>query len=533
MINHPCDLPGHKLTRLVKRKELSAVAIVDSVFARIKSVDGEPGKLDYLNLTREDKEKVHAFISLTEDRAYQAAERIDKKIEGGKEAGPMAGIPISVKDIFLVKGTRTTAGSRILSSFVAPYTATCVEMLEAADAIVIGKTNLDEFTFGSSCESSAFKPTPRNPWSLDRVPGGSSGGSAAAVAAGEGSISIGSDTAGSVRQPASFCGVVGFKPTYGRVSRHGLIAFGSSLDCPGPISNNVIDAAIALQTMAGKDSRDPTTITQKPEDYLAQISDGVEGMRIGISEDYFRIIYKSPGSNKLRQEPISKEIKATVENAARTLESLGAKIIEVNMPHTRYGIPAYFVISRVEAASNLHRFDGVKYGFRTEDSYIDLNEMYSKTRAQGFGSQPILRILMGMYVSAAQYSEDYYRKALKLRSLIRSDFEEVFKDSSGPQLDALMTPTNPTVAFPINEVYGDSVLMQYADQFTVPANHAGIPGISIPAGLSESKLPIGVQLLGPDFSEETLFRIARAHEIATQNDPWRSATPPAVEGLRS
>jgi aspartyl-tRNA(Asn)/glutamyl-tRNA(Gln) amidotransferase subunit A len=404
--------------------------------------------------------------------------------------------------------------------------------LEAAGGVMLGKVNLDEFTYGSSNESSAFQPHPRNPWDTSRVTGGSSGGSVAAVAAGEGQLSLGTDTAGSIRQPASFCGVVGMKPTYGRVSRYGLIAFGSSLDCPGPAARNVTDAAMMLNVIAGPDPRDNTTATVPVSDYTTGIEEGVKGLRIGLSPDYFKIVYFNPETGELEEQPVPEVIKTAVERAADLLSDMGARIVEnVPMPHTKYGIPTYFVISRVEAASNLHRFDGVKYGYRTKELVGDLNEMYRKTRGEGFGLQPKLRILMGMYVSGSQYSEQYYQRALRVRSLIRSDFDKAYDPDGEYKLDALLTPTTPTPAFPIGDVYGDSVLMQYADQFTVPGNHAGIPGISLPAGLNEEKLPLGIQLLGPDFSEATLLRIGRAYEMATEDDPWRQEKPQVLRDL--
>jgi aspartyl-tRNA(Asn)/glutamyl-tRNA(Gln) amidotransferase subunit A len=469
---------------------------------------------------------VHAFITLTAERARAQAEAIDQKLATGEDAGPLAGVPFTTKDIFCVKDTPSTAASRILANFTAPYSATVVELMEAAGAVMLGKVNLDEFTYGSSNESSAFQPSPRNPWDPSRVPGGSSGGSAASVAAGEAVLSLGTDTAGSIRQPAAFCGVVGVKPTYGRVSRYGLIAFASSLDCPGPLARDVTDAALMLQMIAGPDPRDSTAAAIPVPDYLARLEGGVHGLRIGLSPDYFRIIFPDSESGEFGQQPIAAEIEVSVRKAAEVLAKLGAEIIEdVPMPNTRYGIPAYFVISRVEAASNLHRYDGVKYGFRTPDRVSDLRDMYRRTRAQGFGLQPKLRILMGMYVSAAQYSEQYYLRALRVRSLIRQDFDQAF-DPTGPyRLDALLTPTTPTTAFEMGAVYGNSVLMQYADQLTVPSNHAGVPGLSLPGGLDAQGLPIGIQLLGPDFSEDTLLRIARTYEMATENEAWRKARP--------
>jgi aspartyl-tRNA(Asn)/glutamyl-tRNA(Gln) amidotransferase subunit A len=524
-----CDLSAIEMTRLLRARKASAVELLDAALQRIAAVDGRPGTPEPGEITAEDRQRVHAFITLTAERARTQAETVDQKLAAGEDPGLLAGVPVSIKDIFCVKGTPSTAASRILANFVAPYTATPVERMEAAGAVVLGKVNLDEFTYGSSNESSAFQPSPRNPWDLSRVPGGSSGGSAASVAAGEAALSLGTDTAGSIRQPAAFCGVVGLKPTYGRVSRYGLIAFGSSLDCPGPVARTVGDAALMLQVIAGADRHDSTAANVPVEDYLANLERGVKGLRIGLSPDYFRISFPDPVSGEYHQQAVPDEIEAPVRRAAQLLKEMGAEIIEdVPMPNTLYGIPAYFVISRVEAASNLHRFDGVKYGHRTSHPVHDLTEMYRQTRAEGFGPQPKLRILMGMYVSAAQYSEQYYRRALQVRTLIRRDYDQAFDPHGKYRLDALLTPTTPTPAFELGAVYGDSVLMQYADQLTVPANHAGVPGVSLPAGLDHQGLPLGIQLLGPDFSEANLLRIGRAYEQATANDEWRTHKPAAL-----
>ncbi|NPV55392.1 MAG: Asp-tRNA(Asn)/Glu-tRNA(Gln) amidotransferase subunit GatA [Anaerolineae bacterium] len=515
-----CDLPAHELTRLLKARQVSALEILEDSLKRIDQVDGRPGTLTPGEITAEDQCKVHAFITLTAERARAQAQAVDDKIAAGEDPGALAGAPVTIKDIFTVAGVPSTAASRILANFIAPYSATPVVRMEQAGALVLGKVNLDEFTYGSSTESSAFQPSTRNPWNTERVPGGSSGGSAAAVAAGEGALSLGTDTAGSIRQPAAFCGVVGMKPTYGRVSRYGLIAFGSSLDCPGPLARNVRDAAQMLQVIAGRDRRDSTSANRPVEDYLAGLEGGVKGLRIGLSPDYFRITFPDPANGEYIQQPLPQEIEAAVLRAAQVYASLGAEIVEdVPMPNTRYGIPAYFVISRVEAASNLHRYDGVKYGYRTPKPQTDLRQLYRASRAEGFGRQPKLRILMGMYVSAAQYSAQYYQRALRVRTLIRSDFEQAFDSANPRRIDLLLTPTTPTTAFPMGAVYGDSVLMQYADQLTVPANHAGTPGLSIPAGLAADGLPLGIQLLGADFSEALLLRAARAYEAATASQP--------------
>jgi len=527
-------LPAHEIAALVRARKASAADVLDAHLAHIQNVDGRPGVID--GDRDVEPAKVHAFITLTAARAQAQAEAVDREIAAGRDSGPLAGVPLTVKDIFCVEGTPSTAGSKILSNFVAPYTATAVERMEQAGALMLGKVNLDEFTFGSSNESSAFQPSTRNPWDTSRVPGGSSGGSAAAVAACESPLSLGTDTAGSIRLPAAYCGVVGLKPTYGRVSRYGLIAFGSSLDCPGPLTRNVTDAALMLRVMAGPDPRDATAASVAVPDYVAELEKGIRGLRIGLSPDYFRITYFDAGTGKLEEQPVADEMKKAVLEAAARLADLGAEIVEdVPMPHTRYGIPAYFVISRVEAASNLHRFDGVKYGYRTPDPTGDVRSLYRKSRAQGFGMQPKLRILMGMYVSAAQYSEQYYNRALRIRSLIRRDFDEAFDpvpNNPGAggkhRLHALLTPTTPTPAFPLGGVYGDSVLMQYSDQLAVTGNHAGIPGISLPAGFDRDGLPVGIQLMGPDFSEDILLRAGRAYELATENEAWRQKKPPVI-----
>jgi aspartyl-tRNA(Asn)/glutamyl-tRNA(Gln) amidotransferase subunit A len=517
-----CDYSAFDISQLIHQRKVTAMEVVESALQRVAAVDGKPGSLEKEPGTNEDLGHIHSFITLTAERARTQAKQIDEKVREGKNPGTLAGVPFTVKDIFCVKDTPSTAGSRILANFIAPYTATPVERMINAGAVMLGKVNLDEFTYGSSNESSAFQPSPRNPWNTKHVPGGSSGGSAASVAAGEASISLGTDTAGSIRQPAAFCGVVGLKPTYGRVSRYGLIAFGSSLDCPGPVARNVKDAALMLSVIAGADPRDTTASRKDVPDYLSNLENGVKGLRIGLSPDYFRITYPDPETGEYEEKSLSEEIGQSVLQAASLLKEMGANIIEnVPMPNTRYGVPAYFVISRVEAASNLHRYDGVKYGYRSKANVVDLNELYRRSRGEAFGLQPKLRILMGMYVSAAQYSEQYYHRALKVRAMIRRDFDAIFDPQGKYHLDALLTPTTPTTAFPIKAVYGDSVLMQYADQFTVPTNHAGIPGISIPAGFDHEGLPIGIQLLGADFSEGILLQIGRAYEMATDGEVWR------------
>jgi aspartyl-tRNA(Asn)/glutamyl-tRNA(Gln) amidotransferase subunit A len=526
------DQSAAEISRLVRERQVSAVEVVQATLERIGAVEGRRASLPPHDEQAEDKTKIHAFITVSEDRALNQARALDERIRHGEDPGPLAGVPLAVKDIFCVEGTASTAASRILSSFIAPYTATPVVRLEAAGAITIGKSNLDEFTFGSSNESSAYLPSPGNPWRPTHVPGGSSGGSTAAVAAGEAAISLATDTAGSIRQPASFSGVVGLKPTYGRVSRYGQIAFASSLDCPGPIARNVQDVALALRAMAGADPFDSTCASVSVPNYGADLEKGVEGMRIGLSPDYFKIVAPSSDRGQIHEQAVSLEVERAVLHAAEVLKGAGAEIVEaVPMQSTRFGIPAYFVISRVEAASNLHRYDGVKYGYRHPEPVQDLLELYRKTRGTGFGPQVKLRILMGMYVSADQYEMGYYEKALRVRTMIREDFERAFDPHGEYRLDALLTPTTPAPAFELGAVYGDSVLMQYTDSLTVPANHAGIPGVSLPAGLNEEDLPLGIQLLGPDFSEHRLLQIGRMYELGTATEAWRQRRPPVLEGV--
>jgi len=527
-----CDLSASEIREKIIKKEISAVEVLDASLARIRAVDGRPGTLDYASITDEDRKKVHAFITVTETIARKQAATVDRQIAAGEDPGPLAGVPVTIKDVFCVKGTLSTIGSRILANFTAPYTATPVERMLQSGALMLGKVNLDEFTYGSSTDSSAFQPSTRNPWEPNRVPGGSSGGSTASVAAGEAPLSLGTDTAGSIRQPAAFCGVVGMKPTYGRVSRYGLIAFGSSLDCPGPVARNAKDAALMLQTIAGVDPKDATSVNLPTEKYLSMLDKDIKGMRIGLSPDYFQITIPDPDTGEYVQRPVPTAIREAVLKAAEVYRALGAEIVEdVPMPNTRYGIPVYFVISRVEAASNLHRFDGVKYGYRTPSKSNDLKELYRKSRGEGFGKQPKLRILMGMYVSAAQYSEQYYQRALKVRTMIRQDFDDVFNPQGAYRLDALLTPTTPTTAFPMENVYGDSVMMQYSDQLTVPANHAGTPGISFPGGFDENGLPVGLQLLGPDFSEGVLLQLTHVYETATAEKEWRKIKPAVLREI--
>lgn len=525
------QLSAFELAQKVQAGELKAVDIAQASLAQIRAVDGIPGSLMHGEISPEEQKKVHAFIQLTEDLALSQAEKVDQAVANGDYAGLLAGVPISIKDIFCMEGSRTTAASRILANFEAPYTATAVQRLIDQGALIMGKVNLDEFTFGSSNESSAFQPAPNNPWMPEYVPGGSSGGSTASVAAEDVALSLGTDTGGSIRQPAAYCGVVGLKPSYGRVSRLGLIAFSSSLDCPGPISRNVRDAALMLQSMAGPDPKDSTSSVRPISNYLKALEQDVRGLRIGLSPDYEAVYYPDLETGELHREPIQKEVHDAVLRTAEMLAKAGAEIVEnVPMPNTAYGIPAYFVISRVEAASNLHRFDGVKYGYRTEADVKDLKELYRRTRAEGFGPQPKLRILMGMYLSAAEHEANHYQHAQQVRRLIRNDFVATFDPAGEYRLDALLTPTTATTAFKRNAVFGNSLLMQYSDQMTVASNHAGVPAVTVPAGLDNVGLPIGVQLIGNDFEEAMILRIANTFEHETRGEEWRKARPQVLRG---
>lgn len=525
------SISAFEIAKKVRGGELKASQVTQEALAQIRKVDGIPGSLLPYQVSAEEERKVHAFIQVTEEMALAQAKKVDEAVANGEDPGMLAGVPISIKDIFCVEGTTTTAASRFLENFEAPYTATSVQKLIDAGGVILGKVNLDEFTFGSSTESSAYQPSTNNPWNTEHVPGGSSGGSAASVAAEETALSLGTDTGGSIHQPAAFCGVVGLKPTYGRISRLGLIAFSSSLDCPGPISRDVRDAALMLQAMAGQDPKDSTSSVRPVGNYLQALEQDVRGLRIGLSPDYEAVYYPDLETGEIHREPIQKEVHDAVLRAAEVLAKAGAEIVEnVPMPNTRYGIPVYFVVSRIEAASNLHRFDGVKYGYRTKSEVRNLEELYRRTRAEGFGPEPKLRILMGMYLSAAGYSSDYYQHALKVRAMIRRDFDRVFDPIGEFSLDAMLTPTTAATAFKRKDVFGDSLLMQYSDQMTVASNHAGVPAVTIPAGLDDGGLPIGIQLIGNDFCEDMILRIGRAFEQKTQDDAWRKVRPQALGG---
>jgi aspartyl-tRNA(Asn)/glutamyl-tRNA(Gln) amidotransferase subunit A len=419
---------------------------------------------------------------------------MDSLAAKGEELPPLGGVPVGIKDVLVTRGVRTTAGSKILGNYIPPYDCTAVARLEAAGAVVLGKLNCDEFAMGSSNENSAWRPV-RNPRDLSRVPGGSSGGSAAAVAADMAVATLGSDTGGSIRQPASFCGVVGLMPTYGRVSRYGLIAFASSLDRIGPLTKTVRDAALVLRTIAGRDPMDSTSAEVPVPDYVAELEKPVRGLTLGVAKEYFG-------------EGLDAEVRESVEAAIQKLAASGCKIVPVSLPHTEYAIPTYYIVATAEASSNLARFDGVRYGYRADDART-LSEMYRRSRDHGFGAEVKRRIMLGTYALSAGYYDAYYLKAQRVRTLLARDFEEAFK-----KVDAIVTPTSPTAAFKLGEKVDDPLSMYLADIFTVTADLAGIPGISIPCGETKENLPVGLQILGKHFDEATILRVAHAYEQA-------------------
>jgi aspartyl-tRNA(Asn)/glutamyl-tRNA(Gln) amidotransferase subunit A len=438
--------------------------------------------------------QLNAFITIIREAAIARARSLDTQLSAGTQPGPLFGVPLVIKDNICTKGTRTTCGSRILGNFIPPYSATVVERLEAAGAVIVGKTNCDEFAMGSSNENSAYGPV-RNPWDLSRVPGGSSGGSATSVAADLSVVAIGSDTGGSVREPAAFCGVVGLKPTYGRVSRYGLVAFGSSLDQIGPLGKNVSDVARMLQVMAGHDSHDSTSSNQEVPDYLAALTGEIKGLRIGIPKE-------AMGAG------LHPDVKARIEEAIKNFESLGATTVEASLPHSEYAIADYYVIATAEASANLARYDGVRYGFRTEEPK-NLQDLYHRTRDLGFGAEVKRRIMLGTYVLSSGYYDAYYLKAQKVRTLLEQDFRNAFLNC-----DLILMPTAPVPAFKIGEKADDPLAMYLADIYTVTVNLAGTPGISIPCGFSSDGLPIGCQLVAPHFEEAKLLSASYAYEKA-------------------
>jgi aspartyl-tRNA(Asn)/glutamyl-tRNA(Gln) amidotransferase subunit A len=463
--------------RLLRLHSISATELVTAHVEHIARVDPQ----------------VKAFLRFTPELYEKQVEEADRKLKR-KEGGPLTGIPVAVKDVLCVKGVETTAGSQILRGFKPPYTGTAVSRLFDAGAVMLGVTNCDEFAMGSSTENSGYFPT-HNPWDLDRVPGGSSGGSAAAVAAGEAMIALGTDTGGSIRQPAAVCGVVGMKPTYGRVSRYGLIAFASSLDQIGPFARSVEDAALVLEAMAGHDPLDATS-SDRPNDVRRDFDKGVKGMRLGVPREYSEVEGMEPGVN------------AAVREAIKALEKAGAEIVDVTLPHTDYGLAAYYIIAPAECSSNLARFDGVKYGMSVQDA-DNITDMYMRTRRQGFGTEVRRRIMLGTYALSSGYYDAYYLKAQKVRTLIKRDFDDAFA-----KCDAIVSATSPVVAFPIGSRTEDPLSMYLCDVLTLGGNLAGLPGISVPCGMSDG-LPVGLQVLAPQWREDVALRVARAYEVAS------------------
>jgi len=480
------DLTIHELHEKLKKKEITSLDLTEAFLKRIDAVEG----------------KIKAYITLTKEDAIKQAREADKRISSGKDITPLTGVPISVKDIFCTKGILTTCASKILNNFIPPYDATVVKKLKRAGAVILGKNNMDEFAMGSSTENSAFFIT-KNPWDAKRVPGGSSGGSAASVSAGECAGSIGTDTGGSIRQPASCCGIVGLKPTYGRVSRYGMIAFASSLDQAGPLTKDIQDCAIMLNIMAGYDPQDVTSIDTPAPDYTKALTKDIKGLRIGIPKEYLI-------------KGLDSDVEKAVKEAIEVLKKQGTFVVDVSLPHTDYAIAVYYLVATAEASSNLARYDGVKYGHRAKDKK-NLMDMYCKTRDEGFGSEVKRRIMLGTYSLSAGYYDAYYKKASLVRTLIKKDFEEAFT-----KCDVILTPTAPTPTFKIGEKTADPLTMYLSDIFTISCNLAGIPGLSLPCGFTKDNLPIGLQILGKPFDESTVLKTAYAYEQATD---WHKKRP--------
>lgn len=473
----------HKISELhslLHKKEISVSDLVDESFKRINAVD----------------DKVQAFLTLNEENAKEYAKQLDEALGSNDDLGLLFGMPIGVKDNIVTKGVRTTAASKILENFDPIYDATVVQKLQNAQTVTIGKLNMDEFAMGSSNENSSFKVT-KNPWDLERVPGGSSGGSAAAVAAGEVLFSLGSDTGGSIRQPAAFCGVVGLKPTYGRVSRFGLIAFASSLDQIGPVTRTVEDNAFLLQAISGVDPMDATSANVDVPNYVSALTGDVKGLKIAVPKEYLG-------------EGVNEEVRQSVLDSLKVLEGLGATWEEVSLPHSKYALATYYLLSSSEASANLARFDGVRYGYRT-DNAENLIGMYKQSRSEGFGDEVKRRIMLGTFALSSGYYDAYYKKAQKVRTLIKKDFEDVFE-----KYDVIIGPTTPTPAFKIGENMEDPLTMYANDILTIPVNLAGVPGISVPCGFSNG-LPLGLQIIGKHFDESTIYRVADAFEKATEH----------------
>ncbi len=472
------NLTLHEVRDKIRAREISAKEVLDSVYSRIDAVE----------------QRIDAYISLTRDKAYEAAQDVDKRLAQGEKLGDLAGIPMALKDNISTCGIKTTCASKMLENYIPPYDAQVYKKLKEAGAILIGKTNLDEFAMGSSTENSAFKTT-RNPWNIERVAGGSSGGSAAAVAAGEAFFALGSDTGGSIRQPAALCGLVGFKPTYGAVSRYGVGAYGSSFDQIGPFTKDVEDCAIVLNHLCGHDEKDSTSLAIEHGDFKEALNKDIKGMKIGLPKEYFG-------------EGIDPEIRKIVMEAVKKMEGLGACVEETSLPYSEYALPVYYIVASAEASSNLARFDGVRYGHRTSN-YEDLNDIYVNSRSEGFGDEVKLRIMLGTYTLSSGYYDAYYNKALKVRRLIKQDFEKAFE-----KYDILISPTSPTTAFKIGERTDDQLAMYMSDICTVPVNIAGIPAISIPCGFSGG-LPVGMQIMGKALGEASIIKAAHGFQRNT------------------
>ncbi|MCG9127734.1 Asp-tRNA(Asn)/Glu-tRNA(Gln) amidotransferase subunit GatA [Candidatus Poribacteria bacterium] len=475
------QLTAHELHEKLKAREITSVELTESVYGRIDAVEPQ----------------VKGYLTLTKDIALKQAQKADEGFVNGDDMSPLAGIPIAIKDVICTKDVKTTCASKILSNFVPPYDATVMTKLNQQGIVMVGKTNMDEFAMGSSTENSAYQIT-HNPWNLDTIPGGSSGGSAAVVSADTAICSLGSDTGGSIRQPAALCGVVGMKPTYGRVSRYGLIAFASSLDQIGPFTKDVTDCALVLNAICGNDEMDSTAVDVQVPDFTQALINDIKGLKIGVPKEYFA-------------EGIDTEVAEIVNEAISEFEKLGATVEEISLPHTEYAIATYYILAPAEASANLARYDGVRYGYRADEP-ANMIDMYKKTRSEGFGEEVKRRIMLGTFALSAGYQDAYYKKAQKVRTLIRSDFDKAFE-----KVDIIATPTSPTPAFRIGERTADPLQMYLCDVMTTPASHAGLPGISLPCGLVESGLPVGLQLLAAPFDEETLLRTAFTFEQNTEH----------------
>ena len=479
------ELTLYDAAEKLRKRELSSVELTEAVFERIVDTDA----------------KIHAYLTLTRDAALEQAKQADESFKHDGGASPLRGIPIALKDNFLTHGVRTTCASKILGEFIPPYDATTVQKLRAAGAILVGKTNLDEFAMGSSVENSAFFPT-RNPWNLERIPGGSSGGSAAAVAADQCVAALGTDTGGSIRQPAACCGVVGLKPTYGRVSRFGIIAFASSMDQVGPITKDVSDAAILLGAIAGHDPADSTSARRAVPHYTADLTGDIKGLRVGIPKEYF-------------VSGMQPEVERAVRTAIRELEQYGAVVECISLPHTEYAVAVYYIIATAEASSNLARYDGMRYGYRADAK--DLTETYMTSRDEGFGAEVKRRIMLGTYALSAGYYDAYYLKAQRVRTLIKRDFDEAFKCC-----DVIITPTTPTTAFKLGAKTQDPLQMYLSDIYTISINLAGLPALSLPCGFDQDGMPIGMQVIGRHFDEAIILRVGHVYEQSTE---WHKKRP--------